>query len=130
MKRGKLLRKTPLKSASVLKRSGKLRPRAKAKTSEAFRVLRDGREICNSNKAGDAEYKRRTIAMWERQNGLCCNGGEYVPKEFATFDHEHGRGGGRRDDRLDLPDGSRINGMSCLLHNHIRGSKKTPFILQ
>ena len=50
--------------------------------------------------------------MWERQKGICCLYG-FLPEcpgklllKEATFDHENerGAGGGKRDDRILLPE--------------------------
>jgi hypothetical protein len=82
---------------------------------------------------GLAEYKRRKKAMWERQKGICCLYGSFpqcpgklLLKE-STFEHEDGRGGGKRDDRISLPDGTWINGVSHLQCNSAKGSKHIPF---
>jgi hypothetical protein len=95
---------------------------------------RDGREVCrNRTKEGRDEYKKRTAAMVERQKGICCLYGYspvchprgilagYIP----TFDHEYGRGmnGGKRDDRIVLPDGTWINGACHALCNQWKGSR-------
>ncbi len=47
----------------------------------------------------------------------------------ATFEHEDGRGAGgsKRDDRIVLPDGTWINGVSHLLCNSLKGSRHIPF---
>ena len=82
---------------------------------------------------GRAEYKRRKEAMWERQKGICCLYG-FLPEcpgkleiKLATFEHEDGRGGGKRDDRISLPDGTWINGVSHLMCNSLKGSRHIPF---
>jgi hypothetical protein len=81
--------------------------------------MRDGREVCNQYiSIGRKAYRRRIEIAWERQKGRCCLEGycPYCPGwldlEEATFEHEHGRGmgGGRRDDRIVLPDGRWQNG--------------------
>jgi hypothetical protein len=82
-----------------------------------------------------AEYKRRKEAMWERQKGICCLYG-FLPQcpgklllKDCSFEHEDGRGAGgsKRDDRIVLPDGTWINGVSHLLCNSLKGSRHIPF---
>ena len=97
-----------------------------------IRVLRDGREICNRmHPDGRAEYRWRTGLMVDRQGYRCCLEA-YAPMcpgplsiEEATFDHEFGRGagGGKRDDRIELPDGTWINGAAHALCNEWKGSR-------
>jgi hypothetical protein len=57
---------------------------------------RGGRKI-----AGKAEYKRLREFVWDRDRGICCLCGEFVPLESATYEHLNGRGmgGSKRDDR-------------------------------
>ena len=103
------------------------------------KVYPDGREVLQTRldhpegAEGRAEYKRRKEAMWERQKGICCLYG-FLPEcpgklllKQATFEHEDGRGAGKRDDRISLPDGTWINGVSHLLCNGAKGSKHIPF---
>ena len=103
------------------------------------KVFPDGREVCQmrldhpEGAEGRAEYKRRKEAMWERQKGICCLYG-FLPEcpgkleiKLATFEHEDGRGGGKRDDRISLPDGTWINGVSHLMCNSLKGSRHIPF---
>ena len=103
------------------------------------KVFPDGREVCETRldhpegAEGRAEYKRRKKAMWERQKGICCLYG-FLPEcpgkleiKLATFEHEDGRGGGKRDDRISLPDGTWINGVSHLMCNSLKGSRHIPF---
>jgi hypothetical protein len=99
-------------------------------------VHRDGREVCITalnhplGAEGRAEYKRRLEVMWERQKGYCCLHGFIAecPGKLllgeATFEHENGRAGGKRDDRVELPDGTWINGAAHMLCNGIKGSVK------
>jgi co-chaperonin GroES (HSP10) len=77
------------------------------------------------NVEGEREYHIRTMEMLVRQGGLCCLCGQWLPREQATFEHELGRGmnGGKRDDRIFLPDGSWLNGAAHLLCNNQKGSK-------
>ena len=105
------------------------------------KVYPGGREVCQTRldhpegSEGRAEYKRRKDAMWERQKGICCLYG-FLPEcpgklllKQATFEHEDGRGAGgsKRDDRIELPDGTWINGVSHLLCNGAKGSRHIPF---
>lgn len=94
------------------------------------KVFPDGREICGKDAAGQREYRRRRLLMRDRQNELCCLCGQWMAEDEASFEHEAGRTAGRRDDRIELPDGRRINGASHSLCNYARGSKRTPFVLQ
>lgn len=93
---------------------------------EPVRVMEDGREICNmATRHGRNVYTDRILAMHERQKGLCCNCLKPLNFWEATFEHEFGRTGGRRDDRIKA-DGRRINGASHAICNTERGSKRTP----
>lgn len=88
---------------------------------EAIKVYPDGREVIDIDLiAGNAEYRRRTEEMAERQGHRCplCNSIMSEP----TFDHEHSRGGGRRDDRI-LVDGKWQNAAVCWICNGRKGSK-------
>jgi hypothetical protein len=101
---------------------------------EAVRVMPDGKERCNmATMAGKREYLNRINLMVERQNGRCCLEG-YIPQcpgrltsKGATFEHENGRGAGKQDDRLELPDGTWINGAAHWICNSIKGSKRIPY---
>ena len=99
--------------------------------TEAVRVYPDGREVCSNTFHGRQEYRRRVLAMLERQVGRCCLEA-YAPmcpgslsENGATFEHEGGRGagGGKRDDRVSLPDGTWINGASHYLCNTWKSSR-------
>lgn len=95
-----------------------------------------GRQVCNKLTAeGRREYNQRKLAMLVRQEGRCCLEayapmcpGSLLPSE-STFDHEHGRGagGGKRDDRIQLPDGTWINGACHELCNAWKGSRYIPY---
>jgi len=95
-----------------------------------------GRQVVNMmTEAGKKEYRYRTWLMWKRQQGRCCLEG-YIPQcpgrlpwEEASFEHEtiRGMGGAFRDDRIELPDGSWINGASHLVCNALRGSRRLTF---
>ena len=100
----------------------------------AVKVFADGREQCNiKTTAGNAEYHRRKWLMWERQGRRCCLEG-FLPEcpgalraAECTFEHEHGRTAGHRDDRIELPDGTWINGAAHMVCNGIKGSRKIPY---
>lgn len=93
-------------------------------------VKRGGREVCNMQSSeGKAEYRSRTLDMRIRQGERCCLE-FYAPmcpgalrEDEATFEHEGGRGGGKRDDRIVLPDGTWINGAAHALCNGWKGSR-------
>jgi len=104
----------------------------------AIHIMPDGREICargtdSRGQAGQAEYKRRVKLMWERQEGICCLYGFLeechgkLDLRDATFEHEHGRTSGKRDDRIVLPDGRWINGAAHSTCNFLKGSRKIPY---
>ena len=96
-------------------------------------IYRGEREICNPATAeGCAEYKYRTLLMWLRQDSWCCfHEYDFCPGRLAlkdaTFEHENGRTGGKRDDRIWLPNERRpLNGAAHLECNSIAGSRKLP----
>lgn len=91
-------------------------------TEEAVKTFLDGREVCQKNEAGRNEYQRRITLMWERQKKCCCLCWRPLRRNEATFEHEAGRGmgGGHRDDRIVLPDGTWINGAA---HGHCNSEK-------
>lgn len=126
----------PRKWAHAIKqqRKGKLSYKAKLPHWQgAVRTMKDGREICQQQtKAGADEYRLRRMLMRARQGNLCCLCGLWMSEEETSFEHQEGRGfgGGRRDDRIFLPDGSRLNGASHGVCNLARGSQRTPFLLQ
>lgn len=65
----------------------------------------DGREVCDlRTRAGMAEYKLRTLKMWQRQKQRCPRCRKLIPWEKASFDHEvpRGHGGAMRDDRIEI----------------------------
>jgi len=89
----------------------------------------DGREKCDTSKAGQLEYARRREIMWKRQHGICglrissrCS--VFVPLDKATFEHQdsRGMGGSKRDDRTEI-DGQPYNLMSCVACNIAKGSQ-------
>lgn len=88
--------------------------------------MADGREVCNTRLAKGAEnYRLRVVAMWLRQERLCCNCIKELKLSHATFEHEDGRAVCKRDDRIEI-DGKPINGASHWVCNVQRGSKRTP----
>lgn len=97
---------------------------------EAVHKYPGGREICRVHiKEGKREYRGRVSEMLERQSGRCCLEG-WAPMcpgpldiREATFEHEWGRGGGKQDDRIELPDGTLINGAAHFACNGWKGSR-------
>jgi len=94
----------------------------------------DGREQCNlAHREGMSEYLKRTAAMVKRQKGRCCLENECpdCPGRLdvieATFEHENGRTSGNRDDRIELPDGTWINGAAHRRCNSWKGSRFIPY---
>ena len=100
-------------------------------TLSAMRVMKDGREIARKTALGRAEYRRRTIAMAERQAWRCGLCGLAMTPETATFDHQWGRGmgGARRDDRI-LLDGRRFNAAVHYICNGMKGSRVQEYVCQ
>jgi hypothetical protein len=98
-------------------------------------VKEDGREICSDTPEGRAEYWERTKQMANRQGWICaCGCGErldFTESPFRegnlSFDHEHGRGRNRRDDRILLADGSWQNAAMKYLCNQIKGSRRIQY---
>lgn len=102
----------------------------------AFKVLRDGREICDLlTKAGRDEYMSRKVKMHTRQNGICCLYGHApgcpgrLSKYDMMFEHEEGRTAGHRDDRIERLNREtgkmeRINGVAHPVCNSWKGSRK------
>ena len=111
---------------------GRVRKRYKGlATSLRFEVVNgthrkfpDGREVCLDNEAGQEEYKRRTMEMHDRQNGICARSDHRIMA--PTFDHSDTRGMGsaRRDDRTIDSQGNWINACSCWYCNGKAGSKR------
>jgi len=112
-------------------RKGKLSYKAKLPHWQGVvRVMKDGREICQTQtRTGAEEYALRRMLMRARQHNLCCLCGLWMSVESTTFEHQHGRGGGRHDDRIEI-DGKRVNGASHYICNKERGSQHTEFLLQ
>jgi len=88
----------------------------------AVRVYPDGREICQDNRQGWAEYKRRIEVMVERQRFKCCLCGKRISVADATFEHQRrrGLGGAWRDDRLGNAEG-KLNGAAHWICNSEKG---------
>ncbi len=87
-------------------------------------VLRypDGREECMDNAAGNREYKDRTVRMTIRQ-GFRCAGCEAKLVGLLTFGHQCSRGGGRREDRIEI-DEKWHNAALCGKCNSSQGSQR------
>lgn len=102
----------------------------RSKPTVAVQTLRDGRERCLDNKSGRAEYRWRTMEMLERQGGMCCLCGLPLRPDGATFEHEFGRGmgGGKRDDRITLPNGTQQNGAAHGHCNFRKGSRRVAYL--
>lgn len=93
---------------------------------KAVRIFPSGREVCLQNSAGRKEYRRRTLAMFDRQNGVCSWCGIRMAKDDATFDHTipRGHGGGSRNDAIQDRDGKPINSAMHLACNQDKGSRR------
>ena len=99
------------------------------------KVFPDGREILDlKTTAGATEYQRRKLEMWERQGRRCAlqitdickqRQGRW-PKNETQFDHEHGRGGGKQDDRI-FVNGAPQNAAVCPWCNTAKGSRKMAY---
>lgn len=95
----------------------------------AVRTMKDGREICQQQaKAGADEYRLRRMLMRDRQHCLCALCGLWMTEELTTFDHERGRGGGKRDDRI-LIDGRWHNAAVHFACNSDKGSRQIPYVI-
>lgn len=95
----------------------------------AVRTMKDGREVCQQQtKAGADEYKLRRMIMRHRQKCLCALCGLWMSEEETTFDHERGRGGGKRDDRIEI-DGKWHNAAVHWLCNGDKGSRKVAYVI-
>jgi hypothetical protein len=104
---------------------------AKRPPKPAVKVYPSGREVCSKSKAGRDEYRRRVQTMWQRQGGrrglqiseYCKSVGGFMRLEESTFEHVDGRGGGKRDDRIEK-DGKPYNLAACGICNFLKGSRK------
>jgi len=136
MKRGGYIkRKPPRKKIEriplALRRPGEVK-----KERPAIKVMKDGREICDlTTKAGADEYHNRKWKMRTRQGDRCClekvipECPGFLPKCDTSFEHELGRTGGKRDDRIERPNPKTgemewINGAAHFWCNSRKGSKK------
>jgi hypothetical protein len=82
-----------------------------------------GPEICDERTAeGFREYNRRRYQMEVRQ-GFQCAICERIAGSRMDFDHEQSRGGGKRDDRIEV-DGKWKNAALCRKCNTLKGSKR------
>jgi hypothetical protein len=92
----------------------------------AVRKYPDGREVCQNNVAGRAEYGRRLNVMIRRQNWICCLCPDTMNSYNATFEHRCPRGmaASRRDDRIEDENGNPINGAAHWQCNGEKGSKR------
>jgi hypothetical protein len=106
------------------------KPSQVRKKKEPVKVLAGGREVCTDTPDGKAEYRRRKTVMWERQGRKCglmiapqCKLRQgRLPKDEVTFEHIHGRGGGKRDDRIEI-DGKPYNLAACPWCNALKASR-------
>jgi hypothetical protein len=110
----------------VLPYSSIKRRTRKAKSSLAVKVYPCGREVCQNNAAGKAEYLDRLVTMVRRQFYQC----PFCKQEFGgfrhpTFDHQDGRGmgGAHRDDRIEV-NGQPLNAALCSVCNGLKGSRR------
>lgn len=100
----------------------------------ALIIYADGREKCLMKTVlGRELYRARTLEMRTRQGNRCCLE-FYAPMcpgplrvAEATFEHETPKSGGRRDDRIILPDGTWINGAAHAACNVWKGSRHLPY---
>jgi len=105
-----------------------------------MKVFPDGREILDlKTKAGADVYQRRKLEMWDDRQGkrcalmitdICKQRQGRWPKDEIQFDHEHGRGAGKRDDRIEvLRDGKMVpqNAAVCPWCNSAKGSRKMAY---
>lgn len=92
------------------------------------RIFPDGREVCLENAEGKRLYRRRTLAMRDRQLEICRLCGLWMHEDETTFDHgiPRGMGGGFTDDRIDIVDeeGNFINTAAHMKCNGAKGSKR------
>ena len=118
-----------------LRTYSRLRPIAKKWLEKPDLIIReDGREQCNlATRGGLRLYHERVAAMVKRQNKRCC-----LEKHCPTcpgrlelfeadFEHEDGRTSGHRDDRIELPDGTWINGAAHRQCNKWKGSRRIAY---
>lgn len=96
----------------------------------AVRVYPDGREVCQDNPQGQAEYKRRIQVMCQRQNFRCCLCPDRIYPARATFEHERLRrmAAAFRDDRIVDEKGKWMNGAAHWKCNRKKGSSRVSYI--
>lgn len=100
-----------------------------------LRVYPGGREVIDTkHPRGRALYRERKEKMLARQGGICCLSrtcptcpGRIRKIQEATFEHEAGRGGGKRDDRIEDEHGNPINGAAHWLCNAWKGSRRIAY---
>jgi hypothetical protein len=99
--------------------------RYKRKQQPAF-ITRGKKEICTKSEAGKREYKARTEELERRQDFKCA----ICQRVFLvmTFDHEAGRGAGKRDDRVLDEKGKWMNAALCMSCNGFKGSRRYRWI--
>ena len=103
--------------------------------NEALTIYPDGREVCNDTAEGLELYARRRIDMARRQGWKCAISGQMMCVDqgywnSVSFDHQNGRGGGKRDDRIWDKNGNPMNAAVCYGSNIVKGSKRTPYQFQ
>jgi hypothetical protein len=118
----RMISRTPIRRTSAKDR----RERA---SGEAVKVYPDGREYCTASASGLREYKARTYAMADRQEGRCAICGFHFDGWFGdpTFDHESGRTAGHKDERIEV-EGVWHNAALHYKCNSIKGSKKYAWV--
>jgi hypothetical protein len=99
----------------------------------AIKVYRDGREVCNlKTRLGFETYHKRKWEMRGRQGLRCCFEGflpecpGYLRPADCSFDHEHKRGAGKQDDRIEV-DGIWQNGAAHFTCNSLAGSRRIDY---
>jgi hypothetical protein len=102
-----------------------------------LKIYPNGREVIDYRQPeGAAEYWNRKVEMAQRQGWECgCGCGtrlrfsvtELGIETNITFEHQNGRGAGKRDDRTKLPDGTWINAAYTALCNQLKGSRRIPY---
>jgi hypothetical protein len=126
-----------MKPRRPIPRVSKAAPHRGGKTGDepGVKVMPDGREICNQyTDTGRKAYRKRTEEGRQRQGGRCCLEGYcpgcpgYLSAEYATLEHENGRGmgGGHRDDRMVI-NGRWHNGAAHFMCNNWKGSRRIDY---
>lgn len=97
---------------------------------DPVKIMPDGREICQQNRAGRIEYRNRTEKMARRQKmicGICEDPANPMSLALgfdfsATFEHEDGRGmgGAKRNDAI-WKDGKPYNRAAHYICNMRKG---------